>query len=116
MVEMAMNRSTEAGSPRRKARPKILMILGAGLLLSIAMSGNLSAFQFAGITRDTFPVFNNPSMLRAAEAENRGIIFPRDAVIGVVLGGKAKAYPITIMGFHELGNDTLNGIPIAVSW
>ena len=46
----------------------------------------------------------------------RGVIQSRDAVIGVVHGKEAKAYPITVMGVHELGNDTIDGIPIAVSW
>ena len=68
------------------------------------------------VARDAFPVFNNPRMLSAAQAEADGVIFPRDAVIGVAHGGEAKAYPITIMGVHELGNDTIGGVPIAVSW
>ena len=61
-------------------------------------------------------VFDNPAMLSAEEAEARGAIFPRDAVIGVSHGGEAKAYPITVMGYHELGNDTIGGVPIAISW
>jgi len=40
----------------------------------------------------------------------------RDMVIGVARGKEAKAYPITIMGVHELGNDTIDGEPIAVTW
>ncbi len=69
-----------------------------------------------GPGRDAFPVFDDPEMLSGAEAEAQGLIFPRDAVIGVAYGGEAKAYPLTIMGVHELGNDTIGGIPIAVSW
>jgi len=95
-------------------RPAWALCLGWVLL--IATAGSLPASEFAGITRDSFPVFNDPPMLNAQQAEAQGVIFPRDAVIGVALGGKAKAYPIAIMGFHELGNDTLDGIPIAISW
>jgi hypothetical protein len=73
-------------------------------------------FGMEGIRRDSFPVFNNPAMISAREAEAKGMVFPRDAVIGVALNGEAKAYPISIMGYHELGNDTLGGVPIAVSW
>ncbi|MBI1914087.1 MAG: DUF3179 domain-containing protein [Planctomycetes bacterium] len=29
---------------------------------------------------------------------------------------QAKAYPVAVMGVHELGNDTCGGEPIAVSW
>ena len=55
-------------------------------------------------------------MLSAAEAESRSIVMPRDLVIGVAHGDQAKAYPIPVMGTIELGNDTIDGIPIAVSW
>ena len=68
------------------------------------------------VRRDSFPVFNNPTMISGRAAEKQGVVFPRAAVIGVVINGDARAYPINIMGFHELGNDTVGGIPIAVSW
>jgi len=68
------------------------------------------------VPRDAFPVFDNPRMLPAAEAEAKKLVFERDMVIGVARGREAKAYPITIMGVHELGNDTIGGVPIAVTW
>ena len=68
------------------------------------------------VRRDAFPVFNNPTMISGKAAEKLGVVFPRAAVIGVVINGDARAYPINIMGFHELGNDTVGGVPIAVSW
>ncbi len=86
------------------------------LLIGMLLPGLAPGIGFEGITRDSFPVFNQPRMLRADQAEARGVILPRDAVIGVSLGGEAKAYPIAVMGYHELGNDTLAGVPIAVSW
>ena len=76
----------------------------------------LAGGEFEGMGRDAFPVFNNPRMLSAQGAEKTGRIFPRDAVIGVYHNGEAKAYPISVMGIHELGNDTIGGTPIAVSW
>ena len=66
--------------------------------------------------RDSFPVFNNPKMLSAQEAEAKKVVLPRDLVIGVAHEGAAKAYPIPIMGVHEMGNDMLGDLPIAPSW
>ena len=66
--------------------------------------------------RDAFPVFNNPKMVDAAEAEKKGYVRAADFVIGVKVGDEAKCYPIPIMGVHELGNDKCGGKPIAVSW
>lgn len=66
--------------------------------------------------RDAFAVFDHPDMLRAAEAEEQKMVFSRDLVIGIAAGGEAKAYPVPIMGTAELGNDTIGGVPVAVSW
>ncbi|MCH9045137.1 MAG: DUF3179 domain-containing protein [SAR324 cluster bacterium] len=88
----------------------------AALLAGLLSAGSAGAFGFEGGGRDVFPVFDNPPMLTAARAEANGVVFPRDAVIGVSRNGEARAYPISIMGFHELGNDTIAGVPIAVSW
>ena len=71
---------------------------------------------YQAVPRDAFPVFDNPKMLSAQDAEADGVIFDEDIIIGVQHDGVAKAYPITVMGVHELGNDVIAGIPIAVSW
>ena len=71
---------------------------------------------YQAVPRDAFPVFDNPEMISAEEAEQRGLVFDRAAIIGVAHNGEAKAYPVAVMGVHELGNDTIGGLPIAVSW
>lgn len=63
--------------------------------------------------RDQFPVLHNPKLVRASEATD---LRDDDRVIGVAIGKEAKAYPISVMGVHELGNDSCGGTPIAVSW
>ena len=97
---------------------QVILVL-AFLLIAINIYSNGNAeppFGIQAVPRDAFPVFDNPLMISPKEAEERGIIFAKDAVIGVALGSEAKAYPVTVMGVHELGNDTINGIPIAVGW
>lgn len=93
-------------------RINVLLMLVCGLA-GMALAQPIG---YQAVPRDAFPVFDNPDMLTAEAAEREGIIYPRDVVIGVRHGEAAKAYPITIMGVHELGNDVLDGIPIAVSW
>lgn len=63
--------------------------------------------------RDAFPVLFNPEMTPAAEAKG---IRDDEPIIGVFLGGEAQAYPISIMGVHELVNASCGGQPIAASW
>ncbi len=65
------------------------------------------------VARDAFPVLFDPKLTPAAEAKG---IRDDEPVIGVAINGEAKAYPIIIMGRHELANDTCGGIPIAASW
>lgn len=88
----------------------------AAALTALAATAAAQPLGFQAVPRDAFPVFDDPKMLSAAEAEKQGVIFDRDVIIGVAHNGEAKAYPITIMGVHELGNDTIGGVPIAVSW
>jgi Protein of unknown function (DUF3179) len=90
-----------------------LLYLLAGLVAAVAWT---TPIGYQAVPKDAFPVFDHPDMLTAKAAEREGAIYPRDIVIGVYHGGEAKAYPITVMGTHELGNDTIDGIPIAVSW
>ena len=102
------------------------MLPTAAMLLALAVGGSFVFYQLGGgeetpfgyraVPRDAFPVFDDPQMAGAEEAERNGWIHPRDAVIGVAHRGEAKAYPISVMGLHELGNDTIGGVPIAVSW
>ena len=72
------------------------------------------AAAFRAVARDAFPVLFSPPM--GAVADGDRFLRPSEWVIGVALNGQAKAYPITVMGFHELINDTVGGAPIAVCW
>ena len=62
--------------------------------------------------RDGFPVLDDPKMTPAAEAK----LADEEYVIGVEVGGEAKAYPVRVMGVHELVNDTCGKEPITASW
>ena len=68
------------------------------------------------VARDAFPVFRDPEFLPAAEAETSGLVHDASVVVGVTGGRIAKAYPIAVLGVHELGNDMLGDVPIAPSW
>ena len=63
-----------------------------------------------------FEVPTDPRTVTAQEAEGAGFVQERTMVLGVVMEGSARVYPIPTLGWHELVNDTVHGIPIAVSW
>lgn len=62
--------------------------------------------------RDAIPALDHPTTLPAGEADWSD----DETVLGVVVAGKARAYPVAILNWHELVNDTLAGEPILVSF
>jgi len=67
-----------------------------------------------GPPRDAIPALNDPPNMSAEQAER--LLNASDRVLGVVFGGQAKAYPVRILNWHELVNDTVGGRRILVSW
>ena len=41
---------------------------------------------------------------------------PQEPVIALTLNGESKAYPLQILTWHEIVNDTLGGVPVAVTF
>ncbi|MBL4906409.1 MAG: DUF3179 domain-containing protein [Sneathiella sp.] len=66
-----------------------------------------------GPPKDGIPAIDNPVFKKVSEVTH---IEATEPVIGVVLGGVAKAYPLQVLMWHEIVNDTLADIPIAVTF
>jgi len=52
----------------------------------------------------------------SAEERYRKFLVDSDRVVGVAIGGEARAYPLRILNWHEVANDELAGHPIAVTY
>jgi hypothetical protein len=63
---------------------------------------------------DGIPALVNPRKVSAKQAVGR--LSPHDIVLGVALHGEAAAYPIRILNWHEIVNDAVGGIPVAVTY
>ncbi len=66
------------------------------------------------IPRDTIPALSDPTFLSADQV--RGLLKDSDRILGVSSNGQAKAYPVRILNWHELVNDTVGGRLLLVSW
>ncbi len=75
---------------------------------------HLSEIQGGGPPRDAIPALVHPRFLKAHEGGH--LLKNADRVVGVFLNGEAKAYPVRILNWHELVNDTVGGRPVLVSW
>ena len=75
----------------------------------------------SGMPRDGLSALVEPAtwtlpQLEAAASRFRKLLVPGDRVIGIRLGGQARAYPLRLLVWHEVVNDTLAGVPIAVTY
>lgn len=57
---------------------------------------------------------DNPVMENVADAS--AWLVDQSPVIAVEVDGEARAYPLAILMFHEIANDEINGVPIAVTF
>jgi hypothetical protein len=69
--------------------------------------------ESGGPPRDGIPALFSPSFVPAAEAN---FLTGEDRVLGIEIAGEARAYPIRVLSWHELVNDTVGGSPLLVSW
>jgi hypothetical protein len=68
---------------------------------------------WGGVAYEGIPALDQPRAVPAAEAT---WLDPEEPVFGVALGGAARAYPLRILDWHELANDELGGVAIALAY
>ncbi|TDO36304.1 uncharacterized protein DUF3179 [Kribbella sp. VKM Ac-2527] len=62
---------------------------------------------------DGIPAIDNPRFQRARDVD---WLAENEAVLALKVGGESRAYPIQILTWHEIVNDTVAGIPVAVTY
>jgi hypothetical protein len=72
-----------------------------------------SEILHGGPPKDGIPPIDEPAFKPIAEVTS---LEDNQPVIGLIINGKAKAYPLTIMMWHEIANDELGGVPISVTF
>jgi len=73
---------------------------------------DLSEILSGGPPRDGIPSIDAPEFVTIAEAG----LPPLEPVISVLVGGVARAYPLRVMMWHEIVNDTVGGVPLAITY
>jgi hypothetical protein len=69
--------------------------------------------QWGGVHVDGIPALQNPRFVGAAEA---AYLNPEEPVFGVEIQGDARAYPLRILDWHEMANDVVGGVPVALAY
>jgi Protein of unknown function (DUF3179) len=63
---------------------------------------------------DGIPTIDNPKFLSVVDASK--FLKDSDLVVGLTVNGQTKAYPLLILVWHEIINDKLGGVPVAVTY
>ena len=66
------------------------------------------------LPRDGIPAIDNPRFLTVEEANQ--VYTDDELVIGVDFDGDARAYSIPLLSSHEIVNDTVGDVKLAVTW
>ena len=67
-----------------------------------------------GVPRDGIPPIDSPNFTTVTDAD--GWLEDKEPVIAVEIEGAAKAYPLQILTWHEIVNDSLGGVPISATF
>lgn len=67
-----------------------------------------------GPPKDGIPAIDHPEFETVADAD--AWLDPREPVQVVDLNGDARAYPVQVMVWHELVNDTVGGEPVVITF
>ncbi|MGO1120039.1 DUF3179 domain-containing protein [Rhodovibrionaceae bacterium A322] len=77
------------------------------------MKIRLEEISWGGVVVDGIPSLDNPDFISGNDAD---YLVPDDLVFGVAINGDARAYPLRIMGWHEMFNDVIGGQPVALAY
>ena len=67
-----------------------------------------------GVPRDGIPPIDDPRFVSVEDADEW--LEEKEPVIALEIEGEAKAYPLQILTWHEIANDTLAGVPVSVTF
>jgi len=71
------------------------------------------AIEQGGPPRDGIPAIDHPQFLAASKVD---YLAPEDRILGLNYAGAVKAYPVKILNYHEIVNDTAGTKPVLVSF
>jgi len=83
---------------------------GAGLPRPLVNPANIMP---GGPPPDGIPAINHPRFLRTAQVS---FLSASEPVLALQIGADARAYPVQILIWHEIVNDTVGGVPVAVTY
>ncbi len=93
--------------------PAFMRFLGGERSLPENMDIRLEEIVWGGVRVDGIPALDDPKLIPVGDA---AYLKDDDLVFGIEINGDARAYPLRIMGWHEMFNETIGGVPVALAY
>lgn len=90
-----------------------LKFLDNGRAKNENMDIRFEELTWGGVEVDGIPSLDNPPLIEAVAAD---YLKDDDLVFGVSINGDVRAYPLRIMGWHEMFNEVIGGVPVALAY
>lgn len=74
---------------------------------------DLGDIRPGGLPPDGLPALNRPAFIPARSV---WFLADREPVVTLEINGDARAYPVQILMWHEIVNDVVGGVPVAVTY
>jgi hypothetical protein len=96
-----------------------LLFPPAGAALEFTTDFSLHSVDYreilsGGPPKDGIPAIDEPSFVSLEQADEW--LAPNEPVIAFEAGGEARAYPLQILVWHEIVNDTVGGVPVLITF
>ncbi len=75
---------------------------------------DLDEIMSGGPPKDGIPAIDNPEFDSVSAADEW--LDPREPVAVVSINGETKAYPLQVLTWHEIANDSVGGVPVSVTF
>ena len=73
----------------------------------------VNLIMYGGPDKDGIPALDKPKFVKSREVD---FLKPEDRILGIEIEGVARAYPISILNWHEIVNDQIRNQAFAVTY
>ena len=93
--------------------PNFDVFLSEKYILPDSMKIRFEEVTWGGVRKDGIPSLDFPPMVKAEDAD---YLADDDLMFGVSINGDTRAYPLSILGWHEMFNEVIGGVPVALAY
>lgn len=91
--------------------PNFSLFINSGVAHSI----RLEEIAWGGVRKDEIPALVNP-VLVGAQDKAATYLEDDELVFGIAINGDVRAYPLWMLDWHEMFNDVIGGVPVALAY